>query len=112
MLHCAPSQCSISVLERVSEQPSLQVSTVVHDEPPAQTSLEADAATPASELFTTERPGLDTMLHCVPFQCSARDWLPPAPTAQTSLAAMTLTPFSWFRAGWVGPGSRLGLLTW
>src|ERR1700760_2268728 len=59
--------------------------TVARDwSPTNQASFGPTACTPLST--TPATAGVATMLHAVPFQCSASAWLPTAPTAHTSLA--------------------------
>src|SRR5258706_2066440 len=67
--------------------------------PTAQTSLVEMAVTPLRTLRNALGLGLETTLHCVPFQCSVSVCVAPpetviSPTAQTSLAATTATEMS------------------
>src|SRR5260370_41796511 len=75
--------------------------------PTAQTLLLVTAVTPSS-CACMPLPagfGVDTMLHLLPFQCSARVFAPAVPTAQTSVLEMAATELS--RLAY---GSGLGLL--
>src|SRR6266496_3279553 len=84
MLH-APSQCNVSVCEAVND-----VGCCV---PTAQTSFAETTATPPRP--PTVVPGLVTMLHAAPFQCSisgvVEKPVTPTPTAQTSVVVTAAT---------------------
>src|SRR5438874_1752370 len=83
MLHCVPSQCSMTVPPTPGPDPY---------PPTAHTSLVEMAATPRNPVpCALGGLGLGTTLHCTPFQCSVSVTSPTLPTAQTSLDEITET---------------------
>src|SRR5271166_5973840 len=95
-LQAVPFQCRISTWSEV-ERPAL---------PTAQTSVLEVPETPVR--WELRRPGVETMLHCVPFQCSTSGVvvLLPVPTAHTSLLDTPATPVKKF-PGALGLGTTL-----